>query len=104
MEGDAILTGSGIKVDAATGAYSVSQYSLGDGTVTRASALMDERVGGYWTPNLVSPIKWSNVTFLFTDHLGLTKSPAFSDNVLVILLEEPGVLTFLFSGTAGFPK
>ena len=51
--------------------------------------LMDERVGDYRTPNLVSPIKWSNVTFLFTDHLGLTKSPAFSDNVLFILLEEP---------------
>ncbi|MFI5323310.1 MAG: hypothetical protein ACHQ6U_07220 [Thermodesulfobacteriota bacterium] len=41
-------------------------------------------------PNLVSPIKWSNVTFLLTDHLVLTKSPAFSDNVLFIFLEEPG--------------
>ncbi len=89
IAGDAILTGSGLRVDTATGGFEVSQYSPGDGTVTRASALMDERVGGYWTPYLVSPIKWSNVTFLFTDHLGLTKSPAFSDNVLFVLLEEP---------------
>ncbi len=89
IAGDAILTGSGLRVDRSTGKYEVSQYSPGDGTVTRASALMDERVGGYWTPVLVSPIKWSNVTFLFTDHLGLTKSPAFSDNVLFVLLEEP---------------
>lgn len=89
IAGDAILTGAGIKVDTATGKYEVSQYSPGDGTVTRSSALMDERVGSYWTPKLLSPIKWSNVTFLFTDHLGLTKSPAFSDNVLFILLEEP---------------
>lgn len=89
IAGDAILTGSGLRVDRATGKFEVSQYSPGDGTVTRASALMDERVGGYWTPVLVSPIKWSNVTFLFTDHLGLTKSPAFSDNVLFVLLEEP---------------
>ena len=89
IAGDAILTGSGLRVDRSTGKFEVSQYSPGDGTVTRASALMDERVGGYWTPVLVSPIKWSNVTFLFTDHLGLTKSPAFSDNVLFVLLEEP---------------
>lgn len=87
IAGDAILTGSGLRVDKSTGKFEVSQYSPGDGTVTRASALMDERVGGYWTPVLVSPIKWSNVMFLFTDHLGLTKSPAFSDNVLFILLE-----------------
>jgi phosphatidate phosphatase PAH1 len=77
MAGDAILTGSGIKVDKTTGKYVVSQYNPGDGTVTRSSALMDERVGSYWTPKLISPIK-------------LTKSPAFSDNVLFILLEEPG--------------
>ncbi|MEQ9619459.1 MAG: hypothetical protein RIG61_09830 [Deltaproteobacteria bacterium] len=89
IAGDAILTGSEVKVDTGSGKFEVSDYSPGDGTVTRSSALMDERVGNYWTPGLVSPIKWSNVMFLFTDHLGLTKSPAFSDNVLFILLEEP---------------
>lgn len=61
----------------------------GETTVTRSSALMDEREGGIWTPYLKSPIKWSNVMFLFSDHLGLTKDPSFSDNVLYILLEQP---------------
>ncbi|MBK7975503.1 MAG: hypothetical protein IPK07_20210 [Deltaproteobacteria bacterium] len=41
-------------------------------------------------PRLVSPIPWSSVTFLFTDHLGLTQDPAFTDNVLYLLLERPG--------------
>jgi hypothetical protein len=27
--------------------------------------------------------------FLFSDHLGLTKDPAFTDNVLYLLLEDP---------------
>ena len=57
--------------------------------MTRASALMDERIGGTWSPRLRTPIVWSGVYFLFTDHLGLTKDPAFTDNVLFILLEAP---------------
>ncbi len=61
----------------------------GDGTVLRSSALMDERVGGEWHPMLVSPIRWDSTTFLFNDHLGMTKDPAFSDNVLHLLLEAP---------------
>ena len=27
--------------------------------------------------------------FLFTDHLGLTADPAFSNNLLYLLLEDP---------------
>ena len=63
----------------------------GDGLVTRHSALMDERLAdrSNWAPRLQSPIKWDSVTFLFTDHLGLTKDPAFTDNVLYLLLESP---------------
>ena len=63
----------------------------GDGLVTRHSALMDERLADRtnWAPRLQSPIKWDSVTFLFTDHLGLTKDPAFTDNVLYLLLESP---------------
>ena len=38
---------------------------------------------------LRSPIRFSGVMFLFSDHLGMTKDPAFSDNVLYILLEQP---------------
>lgn len=63
----------------------------GDGLVTRHSALMDERLSdrSNWAPRLQTPIKWDSVTFLFTDHLGLTKDPAFTDNVLYLLLESP---------------
>ncbi len=88
IAGDAIPTGAGLTV-LETGELEVTNYTPGDGTVTRSSALMDERVGGQWNLRLVSPVKWSNVMFIFTDHLGLTKSPVFSDNVLYLLLEHP---------------
>jgi len=65
------------------------RYEAGDGEVLRSSALMDERVGGQWEHGLKTPIAWSDVSFLFTDHLGLTKDPIFTDNVLFFLLEQP---------------
>lgn len=89
VAGDSIPTGSGATVSAVDGKFEITDYAPGDGTVTRENALMDERQGGYWTARLKSPIHWSGVTFLFSDHLGLTKDPAFSDNVLFILLEQP---------------
>ena len=88
IAGDAIPTGAGLTVSE-NGEFEVTNYTPGDGTVTRSSALMDERIGGDWSLHLVSPVKWSNVMFLFDDHLGLTKDPAFSDNVLYLLLEHP---------------
>jgi len=83
--GDAAQTNS--VINAATGK---TLYSApGDGTVLRTSALMDERVGSEWRPFLDSPIHWSQTVFLFRDHLGLTKDPQFSDNLLYLLLEAP---------------
>ena len=66
-------------------------HSSGDGTVTRDSALMDERLARPDTagPRLVSPVDWTDVNLLFTDHLGLTADPVFADNVLHLLLESP---------------
>ncbi len=88
---DAIETDAVSVIDAHTGALTHDKTAPGDGTVLRTSALMDERVGsGVWRPRLLSPIRWSTVTFLFTDHLGLTQDPAFTDNVLYLLLERPG--------------
>ena len=88
---DALATDAVSAVDPTTGALTHLATAPGDGTVTRASALMDERLGrATWSPRLVSPIPWSSVTFLFTDHLGLTQDPAFTDNVLYLLLERPG--------------
>ena len=91
LAGDAMPTQSALTVDPSTGRIRVSEHAPGDGTVTRASALMDERVGGVWQPRLVTPVDWDSVYFMFTDHLGLTKDPAFADNVLYILLEEPRI-------------
>ncbi len=73
-------------------ALRIAEHGPGDGTVTRASTLMDERLGfapADWTPRLQSPIRWAGTNFIFTDHLGLTSSPAFADNVLYLLLERP---------------
>ncbi|MEM9294478.1 MAG: hypothetical protein AAGA57_01635 [Planctomycetota bacterium] len=67
----------------------VVQTSPGDGTVSRASALMDERLGQAWSPHLQTPIDWTHIQFMFTDHLGLTSDARFTDNVLFLLLEAP---------------
>lgn len=71
------------------GSLETIERGPGDGTVSRASALMDERVGGFWQPGLVSPIEWDRVQFVFADHLGLTAAPEFTDNMLYLLLEDP---------------
>jgi hypothetical protein len=71
------------------GALEVTEKRPGDGTVLRSSALMDERVGARWQPQLVSPVGWSQVTFLFRSHTSLTKDPMFIDNLLYLLLEAP---------------
>ncbi len=89
VAGDARHTPSVVEVGSGTGSARVLRHAPGDGTVTRGSALLDERADGRWTPRLRSPIAWDDVHFLFTDHLGLTKDPAFTDNVLYVLLEAP---------------
>lgn len=89
IAGDAVPTHSTITYDRSTDELNYTGTPAGDGTVTRSSALLDERLGGEWQPRLEWPIVWSNVMFLFTDHLGITKDPAFTDNVLFLLLEKP---------------
>ena len=41
------------------------------------------------TPVVKTPVAWSQVHFLFRDHLGITKEPQFADNVLYLLLDSP---------------
>jgi hypothetical protein len=89
VAGDAVPTLSRLSASAGTGELADVAFAPGDGTVLRSSALLDERIGGEWHPRLVSPVWWGHVTFLFTDHLGLTRDPAFTDNVLYLLLEDP---------------
>lgn len=90
IAGDAYPTSAQLWVQP-TGQITLASRLPGDGRVTRASALMDERYadGVGWAPRLVTPIRWASVNFLFTDHLGLTRDPAFTDNVLYLLLEAP---------------
>ena len=86
--GDAVQTAAVIEA-AAHGKIHVVEKGPGDGTVLRSSVLMDERINGEWHPMLISPIRTAGVHFVFTDHLGMTKDPGFSDNVLYLLLEAP---------------
>jgi hypothetical protein len=88
VAGDSEQTPAVAGVDSDSGKVQFIEYGAGDGSVLRSSALMDERMSGEWSPRLVSPIDWSHVTFLFRDHLDLTKSQEFTDNILFILLEK----------------
>ena len=87
--GDAKPTAARLTVDPASGKLTVREQGPGDGTVLRTSAVLDERVGQPWTPGLASPIAWSSVTFLFSDHLALTQDLGFTDNILFRLLDSP---------------
>ena len=87
FSGGAIDTPATLAVDE-EGNYKVFATEYGDGTVTRSSALLDERVGQEWQPTLQTPIEFKNVNFIFEDHLGLTKDLSFSDNLLFLLLEQ----------------
>jgi len=89
VAGDAAETASLVSVSSSDGRVKVIEHGPGDGTVLRSSALLDERVAEGWTPWLKTPIDWSHVLFLPNDHLGLTRSATFRDNVLYWLLEAP---------------
>ena len=89
IAGDAEKTKMTAQINPEGGGIKIVKTGPGDGTVLRSSALMDERTSGNLNRRLVSPIRWSQVHFIFSDHLGLTKNPAFTDNVLYFLLESP---------------
>ena len=86
--GDVEQTPDVLRVDR-QGNLRIQSNAPGDGTVTRASALMDERVGRSYKPRLQTPIDWDHVQFIPADHIGLTSDPSFSNNVLYELLERP---------------
>jgi pimeloyl-ACP methyl ester carboxylesterase len=89
FSGDAVATAAVARVDD-SGRLEVVERAPGDGRVLRSSALMDERVGrDAWAPGLVTPIAWSDITFVFSDHLEMTRDPSFSDNILWRLLDAP---------------
>ncbi|MDX2148493.1 MAG: hypothetical protein SFZ23_13320 [Planctomycetota bacterium] len=88
--GDSHSTPSVMEVNPRTGTLRIRERSPGDGTVTRASALMDERTGtGGFAARLRTPIAWSDVQFIPADHVALTTHPTFVDWMLFQLLEKP---------------
>jgi pimeloyl-ACP methyl ester carboxylesterase len=89
IAGDAEPTSARLKAHGVGRPPQLIEHAPGDGTVLRTSAILDERVGREWTPGVRTPIDWDRVTFLFQDHLGLTRDPAFTDNLLFLLLEAP---------------
>lgn len=68
------------------GSLKMKSTALGDGTVTRNSALRSTRAPTGDSP-YSSPVDWTHATFIAADHLGLTSDPTFTDNVLHLLLE-----------------
>lgn len=89
VAGDSKKTPQVISIHKQDGQFETLTYGVGDGTVLRSSALLDERVGQTWHPTLKSPINWEGTLFLFKDHRSLTSDPIFEDNVLYWLLEAP---------------
>jgi len=86
--GDAEPTPDLITVDT-QGKLRITEMAPGDGTVTRTSAIMDERTGQEWSVGVKSPVDWRRVQFINADHLGLTRDPQFTDNLLYLMLEAP---------------
>jgi len=89
VAGDNRKTPEIASIDPSNGAFSIFEYGLGDETVTRSSALLDERMGQKWEPRVVSPITWSSTLFIPGKHRTITDNPIFTDNVLYWLLEDP---------------
>ncbi len=88
MAGDAEPTPAKMELDRSTHQVRTVLEAAGDGTVLRSSALMDERNDSNWEPKLISPIRWTQVHFIFSEHLHITMDPAFTDNLLYLLLEH----------------
>jgi len=62
--------------------------SPGDGRVTRASALADERIAGGPSGWLRTPIPWAQTLFLTDSHMSMLGNPTFQNNLLHLLLER----------------
>ena len=63
----------------------------GDGTVLRSSALHDERQGGHVPRVSRRPIRYRTTLLLPGEHVNITGSTVFADNLLYWLLDNPGV-------------
>ncbi len=87
--GDAIPTVETLTSNLKERTLTTRSESPGDRTVTRKSAMADQRTEQVWAPTLISPVQFRDIRFLFDDHFGLTRNAEFTDNALYMLLEDP---------------
>ena len=89
--GGGFRTPASATVDPQTGEFAVTGFEEGDGVVLRASSLMDERQGNPedYDLGLQTPVRGNIFTLLLpAEHVELTQSPVFGDNLLFWLLES----------------
>ncbi len=89
--GDATSTPSRVVVSPGSGSLNVVHRLPGDGTITRRSALMDMRSEEQWTPKVQTPISWDRIQFLSEEHMDITRSEEFMNNLLYYILEAPEI-------------
>jgi hypothetical protein len=88
--GGGFATPATATVDPETGEVAIAAFEEGDGVVLRASSFLDERQGqaDRFSLRLESPISGSrSVLLLPEEHVELTQSAVFGDNLLFWLLE-----------------
>lgn len=78
-----------VEFDPATGLVRDVAWDEGDGVVLRGSSLLDERAGREFDLGLRSPLSFRSVLLLPEEHLDITKSAVFGDNILFWLLDAP---------------
>jgi hypothetical protein len=116
--GGAHMTPATASVDPETGAVAITAYEEGDGVVLRASSLLDERQGRDERDELrlETPLAGArSVLLLPEEHVEITRSPVFGDNLLFWLLEgerdadllgaaaPAGALAGIVEGVLGVP-
>ncbi len=87
--GGGFETPAEVEYDPETRGAEIVKLEEGDGVVLRASSLMDERQDGLYALGLRSPVEYRSVLLLPEEHVDLTKSAVFGDNLLFWLLEAP---------------
>lgn len=91
LAGNSVLTAQMIEVNQ-SGQFKVIKTTPGDGTVTRASAILDERTEENGMLKLQSPIPWSQTNFYSQDHLKLVQDSSLIDSLRCTLLGKPGIV------------
>lgn len=89
--GTGLDTPAAAVLDRSTGRLNPNIMEEGDGTVLRASALHDERQGGNDHTGRNRPIRYRTTLLLPGEHVNITSSPVFADNLLYWLLDNPRI-------------